>query len=132
MAGKVISVEVTGLDKLAENLRRYGVEALKAMAAALYTEAEATMAESKEEVPVDTGALRASGTVALPEYTEGGVVVEMGYGGAAVDYAIFVHEDLTKHHPVGNAKFLEGPVNRRAAGMGERIGQGVARRLGVK
>jgi hypothetical protein len=130
MPEKTISVEVTGVDKLAENLKAYGVKALHALAAEMYIEAEATMAESKQEVPVDTGALRASGTVLLPAFTEQGPVVEFGYGGAAVDYAVFVHEDLTKHHPVGNAKFLEGPVNRRAAGMGERIGQGIQRRLG--
>lgn len=129
MPEKTISVEVTGVDKLVENLRAYGAKALQALAAEMFIEAEATMAESKQEVPVDTGALRASGTVLSPEFTEQGVVVQMGYGGAAVDYAVYVHEDLTKHHPVGNAKFLEGPVNRRASGMGERIGQGMARRL---
>lgn len=32
-------------------------------------------------------------------------------------YAIFVHEDLTKHHPVGQAKFLEAPSRSRAQDM---------------
>src|SRR5438445_698014 len=30
--------------------------------------------------------------------------------GTSVAYAIFVHEDLEAHHPVGQAKFLEQPA----------------------
>ena len=30
--------------------------------------------------------------------------------GYAAEYAIFVHENLTAHHPVGQAKFLEEPA----------------------
>jgi hypothetical protein len=131
MPEKIISVEVTGLDKLIENLQQYGQKALQAIGAEMFIEAEATMTESKQEVPVDTGALRASGTVLLPVITAQDVVVEMGYGGPAVNYAVFVHEDLTKHHPTGKAKFLEEPVNRRASGMVERIGNGVQGRLGA-
>jgi hypothetical protein len=130
MPEKIISVEVTGLDKLIENLQQYGQKALQAIGAEMYIEAEATMTESKTECPVDTGALRASGTVALPEFKDQGVVVEMGYGGPAAPYALYVHEDPQAVHPVGNYKYLENPVNRRASGMTERIGRGVQRRLG--
>jgi Bacteriophage HK97-gp10, putative tail-component len=129
MAEKLISVEVKGLDKVIANLQATGPEITQALAAALFMEAEATMAESKLEVPVDTGALRASGTVKMPVINPDSVTVEMGYGGAAAPYAVFVHEDLTKHHPNGNAKFLEGPANRRASGMAERVGKKLQERL---
>lgn len=70
-----------------------------------YAECEMIMAKSKRLVPVDTGTLRASGRVVAEP--SGGASCE--YGGAAGSYAIYVHEDLEAHHPVGQAKFLEEP-----------------------
>lgn len=43
--------------------------------------------------------------------TGGKASVIVGY---TQQYAIFVHEDLTAAHPVGNAKFLEAPFRRLA------------------
>lgn len=37
------------------------------------------------------------------------VVGRVGYTAA---YALYVHEDLQAFHPVGNAKFLSGPLRR--------------------
>jgi hypothetical protein len=125
-----LKAEVIGTAKMIEAFEKYGDLAVRALAGEMYLEAEATMTEAKQETPVDTGALRASGTVLLPEITGDEVLVQMGFGGAAVDYAIYVHEDLEKNHPVGKAKFLEDPLNRRVAGMTDRIAAGMARRLG--
>lgn len=49
-------------------------------------------------VPLDTGALRNSG-----QAVDG--VVSFG-----TDYAIYVHEILENHHPIGEAKFLENAL----------------------
>jgi hypothetical protein len=131
MAEKLISVEVKGLDEVIANLQATGPEIIKTLANALVTEAEAIMRESKEECPWEFGHLRATGIVKLPPtITDDSIVVEMGYGSETVDYAIYVHEDLYARHPRGgNAKFLEGPANRRASGMAERVGKKLQERL---
>ena len=36
-------------------------------------------------------------------------------------YAIYVHEDLQKHHPTGQAKFLEEPARRLAPQMARTV-----------
>lgn len=62
-------------------------------------------------VPVDTGALRDSGTVGDVEIdSSGNFNISMTFGNESVFYAIFVHEDLTAHHPHGQAKYLEVPL----------------------
>lgn len=78
------------------------------------------LAESQKLVPVDTGALKASG-----KYTiyGGGVETEgiVSYGGSNLNpvsgletamYAIVVHEDVTVNHTNGQAKFLEQPMRQ--------------------
>lgn len=111
-------------------LERYGERAEKAVAVELYQEAEGIMAQSKELVPVDTGALRASGHVGLPERAGGTIRVVLGYGGPAAPYAFKVHEDLEAFHDDGQAKYLEMPIRQATAGMVQRIVAGMRRRLG--
>lgn len=91
------------------------------MAAALATENEVehNFQISQDLVPIGpTGQLRASGRKLQVETLAGTVSAGAAYGGPAgsgtsqtedVDYAIYVHEDLTTHHRFGQAKFLEGP-----------------------
>jgi len=43
--------------------------------------------------------------------------VRLGFGGPAAPYAVLVHEDLTKRHKVGQAKYLEIPLKARLSGM---------------
>lgn len=58
------------------------------------------------ETPLDTGALRASERV-----VGDGTSVDMTIAiEATAPYAIYVHEDLTKYHPIGKAKFIEDPL----------------------
>jgi len=103
-------------------LRRLGNDARQELGRALAVEAELIMTDSKANyVPVDTGALRASGYVQAPVITRDAVSVTMGYGGAAAPYALPVHEDLLAVHPTGQAKYLEVPVHQRARYLGDRL-----------
>jgi hypothetical protein len=72
--------------------------------------------ESQILVPVKTGALKASGriTKATEAFENGIYDVNVEYGNDTdVDYAVYVHEDLTKFHQAPTqAKFLEIPLAR--------------------
>jgi hypothetical protein len=127
---EVFKVTVEGLPKLKEALERVGKNSVKIMASELHKEAEALMTEAKQETPVDTGALRASGHVKVPQTDNDSAVVVCGFGGPAAGYAVIVHENLEANHPTGKAKFLEDPFNRRLRGFAERIGDGMKARLG--
>lgn len=48
------------------------------------------------------------------------VVVRVGYG---TNYGLFVHEDLSAHHRVGQAKFLEMPARQMAPELRQYIAQ---------
>lgn len=114
-------VEIEGVEQLRATLRRAEGRAVPLLSAALYAEAENIMSASREQVPVDTGALRASGTVQLPSAGPTGVEVEFGYGGAASEYAVIQHERMDYRHTVGKPKFLEGPTLEAAFGMASRL-----------
>ena len=126
-----MSVYVFGAEQLAAVLQRAPGRARRALAIALYAEGQKVMARSKTlYVPVDTGVLRASGTVKAPELVgPTTVTVTLGYGGAARAYAVIQHEDTTLSHPpknprkrytkkgrlkatprAGQAKYLERPL----------------------
>lgn len=125
---------------VAQLMEQFGTRALSALAQELYREGEEIMAASKPLVPVDTGALRSSGYV-QPPVIDGTVVrVTLGYGGPAAKinpktgqstegYAIFVHENLEAHHPVGMAKYLEIPFDAAKHGMVRRLIAGMRKRL---
>lgn len=120
--------------------------------AALYREAQIEMTEAKKRCPVSPvgsgkgvvpGALRASGTVHPPERNGNGISITLSFGGAAIDYALAVHEHLSEHSPPSwvaaeasgrgihwnvpgtGPKFLESTLNESAPYMAERV----ARRL---
>jgi len=76
--------------------------------------------DSQMMVPVDTGHLRASGYLRkVPAAGRKQARVEMGYD---ADYAMVVHEDMSKSHQgTTQAKFLEQPVQKHKGKMQERI-----------
>jgi len=81
---------------------------------ALNEEAQVIFARSQLLVPVATGALKGSGYVNPPK-TEGKITYsEIGYGGPASSYAMWVHESYSKHRRPTQRKFLERPVNERS------------------
>ena len=113
---------LTGDTRLVELFAKAGAAAPGALLRATYESAHLVLADSQEIVPVDTGALRASGQVHLPAVSGTNVEVVVGYGGPGVDYATYVHEDLSAHHAPGtSAKFLEIAVTRRTNGWQDAI-----------
>ena len=119
--GFKITARLTGVRALQKELKRQGRKAQKALARALLAEGEQIMAKSKRLVPVDTGALRASGHVQLPVIRGKNVKVTLGYGGAAVPYAVFVHEKQARHNAPTQNKYLEQPFNEAIPGMANRL-----------
>lgn len=117
-----ITVKLNGTKELQKQLAQFGANAEKELGGAMFREATTIMNASKVIVPVDTGALKNSGIVMPPERTGTGVMVSLGYGGAARDYAIYVHENLTaRHAPPTRAKFLEDPLMAASKGMAGRL-----------
>jgi hypothetical protein len=91
------------------------------LASALYVEAEMIMTDSKSNyVPVDSGALRNSGTVLPPNITGNTVEVKLGFGGASVLYARKIHE-APKSWGQGRNKYLSKPLYKASHGMAQRI-----------
>ncbi len=119
-----MKIELEGKDQVALALRLLGPRAAKAAAAALFKEANAIMNKAKEITPVDTSTLKNSGHVRVPEINGSEVTVAMGFGGAASEYAVKVHEDLDAYHkPPTQAKFLERPFLEAEVGMADRVAQ---------
>lgn len=115
-----------------ENILEIARQARAAVGEGLYEFGEEEMAESKRLVPVDTGTLRDSGRVEEPVWKgRHRISMELGYGGAAEEYAIIVHEDTEAFHAVGQAKFLEHPLKQSMPYLADRVGAKVVRKLGM-
>ena len=126
-----VRIEIVGLDKLHKVLTKEAIDvAMKGMTAGVYAEANDIFNESQAQVPVATGTLRSSGEVSPPAVSAHQVSVEIGYGGAAADYALPVHEKIEAYHaPPTKAKYLEDPMIAAARGMGSRIAKYVLAEL---
>jgi hypothetical protein len=93
---------------------------------ALFEEATIVLNMSQELVPVDTGRLRNTGRVTV-EKVPNGFSAAITY---STDYAIYVHEDLTKYHKFPTqAKFLEQPARERLPNLLSNISKRVERML---
>jgi hypothetical protein len=113
MAKKIVDIKMHGLNKLQKRMLKYAEKRPHEFAAALYQEAEEIMTDAKENyVPVDLGTLRGSGFIKVK-----GDTFIIGFGGPAASYAVYVHENLQAHHPVGQAKYLEVPFRKKQQGM---------------
>ena len=121
-----VTVEVRGIPKIMQGLTVLGAEAPKAVAKGMVEWAEETMGESKEKYcPVVEGTLRGTGHVTTPHITAATILVRLGYGGPAAEYALAVHENpragktggispqgkkYRAWSTVGQWKYLETPV----------------------
>lgn len=113
-----------GSTELEARLLRLAQRVPTAFAAALFEEAEIEMTEAKERTPVDLGALKNSGTVHPPEIGRT-ISVRLTFGNVAVDYAVYVHEDLEAFHRVGQAKYLESVLMESRPFLGARVARRV-------
>ena len=87
-------IEIKGLDEALRKLHAMPENVKRFVGRGLYAEAQAVMADSKENyVPVDTGVLSGSGFVKPPTVSADEISVVLGYGGPAVKYALAVHEN---------------------------------------
>lgn len=127
----MIRIELKGVDKTVEILRAIAGATPEHLAGALYEDGEELRTESQTLVPVDTGVLKNSAFVNTPQTDSQGTYVTVGYGGAAKDYAVVQHEDLTLFHDDGQAKYLEQPFLERAKGLAERLAAKVKARVGL-
>jgi hypothetical protein len=112
MAKPVISITLLGDKELIRVFSSQNVAvSMKALRKSLYEEAWVIMNESQRRVPVDTGTLRRSRAVLPPSATGTIIEIEMGYGGAATEYAMKQHENPNYRHKSGQTwKYLEAPV----------------------
>lgn len=121
-----MSLRLEGVDVVIANLQALAARVPERVGQALYEEAGGISTVSQTRTPVDTGALRASHRVSQPETNGTEISVEISVGGAAADYAVYVHERLDTHHDVGQAKFLESALVEAepqvAARIAERLG----------
>ena len=138
MALPKFKLRVEHLDELLREVSALQTNIGRHIGGAIHTEAELLMTQAKDRTPVQTGALKNSGHVRPPEELVGRVSVEMGFGGPAgsgqgqnedVGYAIYVHEDLTAHHNVGQAKFLESVINENRDTISTRVAARLRRRI---
>jgi hypothetical protein len=125
--------QLVGLDQVLRNVQRVGPFLSRELGAQMYEDSERIMTESKSNVPVDLGVLRASGRVQSPVYTDRSVTVTLSYGGAASAYAVYVHEGIGP--AVGRPAFMP-PVEpfeewARRHGM-EGMGFVIARAVGMR
>jgi hypothetical protein len=126
-----VEIQFANLQNVRDMLGRIPQAVKEACTQTLEQAAEEIMTRAKELCPVDTGALRASGHVQAPVDDAGGVSVELGFGGPAAPYAVYVHENLDAHHTVGQAKFLEDPlmqdVNEIQSDLNQAVREGLAK-----
>lgn len=130
----MITFQLSGYQEMRAKVLSVAKQFPDRVTAALYLEGQIEMTEAKRRTPVWNparpvtkgvvpGALRASGFVHEPVRKGSHTSVALSFGGPAVDYAIYVHEDLEAFHATGQAKFLESTLNESAPFMAQRIGK---------
>ena len=106
-----VTFDIDGDEELVNALKSGESLAPRAIAQAIWEEANSIFAKSQILVPVDTGVLRGSGGVSAPQMGNEGYFVDIFYGGPAAPYALYVHEIIGNYHnPPTQAKYLEQPL----------------------
>jgi hypothetical protein len=116
MANRDITVEVEMGD--VSKFKHYAKRLKKITKESVDEVTEIVFEQSQNLVPVKTGALKASGHIVQdPE----GNYIMYGDDAGIIDYAVYVHENLTDFHPIGQAKYLETPMLQNAPLLREKI-----------
>jgi hypothetical protein len=118
-AGRYVSMK--GIAAMSAKLRALNTALPKEVERALFQEASVEQKEVRRRTPVDLGDLRRSIAVVGPTRAGKVVFVKIVAGGPAAPYAIYVHENLTAYHKVGQAKFLESVIMESRPYMAARV-----------
>lgn len=117
--------ELEGDEEMMDKTRRLFPIYQDAAGKGAQTWADDVMNSSKREyVPVDTGALKASGYSEDATTTDVSITLELGY---SQNYAAPVHENMAARHEVGQAKYLEIPLIIKSGELLPRIAQAMDR-----
>jgi hypothetical protein len=93
-----------------------------AAASGLQTAAEHLLGAARQQAPLETGALRASGRV-----TVDGLQAAVSFD---TPYAVRQHEELDYQHSDGKAKYLEGPMSEEHDAMARILSTAMRRATG--
>lgn len=111
-----------GKEKMKQRIQQIASFFPSETAKALFAAANYVLTISKAQyVPVDLGNLKNTGTVEEPIINGKNISVAIFYGGPAAPYAFEQHENLDFAHNVGQAKYLETPLNEFASQAAEFI-----------
>lgn len=138
--------DIRGIPEVKQALMVNGRKVSAAVDRAVVSVANDILNKADQRVPVDEGILRSSGFLDIKRGggpVGGGLVITIGYGGAASEYAIVQHERVDFWHPpkppakskVGGrqgtgpgpdssgrgAKYLERPFLEETADLNEKI-----------
>lgn len=113
------SFKLTGTREVMRNISHIADSFPARVGAAIRTETESILESSQEVVPVDSGALKATGRVSDVNREGDDFSVEITYGSPEVDYAAAVHENLDVSGAGG--KYLEQPLRRAKRGFPDRV-----------
>ena len=133
--------DLYGVRKVEKNIELALGAKVEAAGLANVTEGRIVLGRAQQLVPVNTGALLASGDIdeKLPgppapgrarrtgRFIAGIPGVRITFGSREVNYAVPVHERTDVHHPIGQAKYLETALKERMRNVGRSIAAAAAR-----
>ena len=112
----IVKVEGFNTDEILKRFKKIPDQMGKRVEEGLLAASNYLLRKSKQQVPIDTSNLKASGRVDPVKRKKGYVSAYAVHYTAA--YAIFVHERLElKHRPPTKAKFLEDPAKNERGNM---------------
>lgn len=104
---------IKGAKQVSRALQDYADRFPRRAADALYDQMhEVVEPEVYEATPEDTGDLRDTIRTASPVQNGSVISCAIEAGGPEAPYALIVHEDLDAFHPIGEAKYIERPLQR--------------------
>lgn len=126
----MLQIEWQGIDALSRALDRLRQQALPALALALQQEARSILEASQQLVPVDTGALRASGVTEGPEMDGSTVTMTIRYGDhGRLAYAAAQEFRTDYQHPHGQSHYLSQATFEAVGGMAQRLADHIEGRI---
>jgi hypothetical protein len=101
--------KIKGVEAVVRALKQYRKTKQKQLERGLKKAGLFLQRRAQQLCPVDTGLLKNSAATRIEHPGTPKVSVSVGF---FTSYAIFVHENLDAHHPVGQAKFLTTPLRQ--------------------